>query len=517
MSFPGAIGLCIEFDKRCKCDNQTDFLVIQAWYDSHQQHSNYYMSTRDSLGQNYRITGKPYSKKPLFILGNNVQIDFTSSGQAKDDQSLMRWGFKINIKPVFGIKNAFHILLPSNSSIDSLIQRFGNENEIKSWITTLMTLLVPLENLLSQCLEGEKTQLNEISNNKLLEWTIFKNGLKQFNLQNCLASINKKQLQKVKKNMTQQFGDLNIEQIIESNSEHFEQSSITSQQLLEIISPLGISQVQQQQEKSSVSQKKRLLKTASLQKENQGLLKFKQLLHNLNGDKSVESEKLKSNSEEKPKSQKILKIEQIDWNSLDKHMRAIVQQVKNQSGELNTLIEQVKSQKPQLCQLKIEKMRPTFSKQNQQYWDLAESIIILVCLYHLGILQTNVASQFELAKVKFFKDQLDEICSLKNSILRQMISEVQQEREWQQCLKDLQEIYLKNLKEKEMKIEAKEKEKEEVKEQQPKKEIEEQKVIPKKQRKVTVSYTHLTLPTKRIVQISLGAVSPNNQMISRQP
>jgi len=33
--FPGAIGVAIEFDKRCQCDTKNDFMVIQSWYDAH--------------------------------------------------------------------------------------------------------------------------------------------------------------------------------------------------------------------------------------------------------------------------------------------------------------------------------------------------------------------------------------------------------------------------------------------------------------------------------------------------
>ena len=41
------------------------------------------MNAREGVGSSFRISGKPNIKRPLVLLGNNIQIDFTSSGHAK--------------------------------------------------------------------------------------------------------------------------------------------------------------------------------------------------------------------------------------------------------------------------------------------------------------------------------------------------------------------------------------------------------------------------------------------------
>eukprot|EP01015_Nassula_variabilis_P000433 TRINITY_DN1021_c0_g1_i11.p1 TRINITY_DN1021_c0_g1~~TRINITY_DN1021_c0_g1_i11.p1 ORF type:complete len:410 (+),score=84.11 TRINITY_DN1021_c0_g1_i11:65-1294(+) len=83
-NFPGAIALVVEFDKRCQSDASQDFLVLISWYENHQSHSGYYSSLRDSMSNCYRISGKPMLRRPLLLLGNILQVEFTSSGQARD-------------------------------------------------------------------------------------------------------------------------------------------------------------------------------------------------------------------------------------------------------------------------------------------------------------------------------------------------------------------------------------------------------------------------------------------------
>ena len=58
------------------------------------------MSPRDSLGTCYRVSGKPNIKRPLVILGNVLQVEFSSSGHAKDEHSLNRWGFRVTARPI---------------------------------------------------------------------------------------------------------------------------------------------------------------------------------------------------------------------------------------------------------------------------------------------------------------------------------------------------------------------------------------------------------------------------------
>lgn len=47
-----------------------------------------------------RLTGKVELKKPVLMLGNNISIDFNSSGHAKDAQSFGRFGFRFGLRPI---------------------------------------------------------------------------------------------------------------------------------------------------------------------------------------------------------------------------------------------------------------------------------------------------------------------------------------------------------------------------------------------------------------------------------
>jgi len=48
-----------------------------------------------------RLSGVIDTKKPYLLFGNAVNVDFTSSGQVKDSQSLVRYGFKFGMRPIF--------------------------------------------------------------------------------------------------------------------------------------------------------------------------------------------------------------------------------------------------------------------------------------------------------------------------------------------------------------------------------------------------------------------------------
>lgn len=81
--FPGALAISIEMDKRCQSDTQNDCLIIAGWYSHHLTSMGLQMSPRDGVGTCYRISGKPNMKRPLVLLGNTIQVEFSSSGHAK--------------------------------------------------------------------------------------------------------------------------------------------------------------------------------------------------------------------------------------------------------------------------------------------------------------------------------------------------------------------------------------------------------------------------------------------------
>ncbi len=46
------------------------------------------------------VTGK-VSNRTHLLLGNNVQVDFNTSGTAKSNTNLLKWGFKVSLKPLY--------------------------------------------------------------------------------------------------------------------------------------------------------------------------------------------------------------------------------------------------------------------------------------------------------------------------------------------------------------------------------------------------------------------------------
>jgi other hect domain ubiquitin protein ligase E3 len=60
------------------------------------------------------------------LLGNVVQADFSPSGQARNEHSLNRWGFKISIRPVYGLKHAAYKDILSEEKYHDMVNRFGS-------------------------------------------------------------------------------------------------------------------------------------------------------------------------------------------------------------------------------------------------------------------------------------------------------------------------------------------------------------------------------------------------------
>jgi hypothetical protein len=54
------------------------------------------------------LSGAVDTKKPYLIFGNSISVDFNSSGQVKDTQSLVRYGFKFGLRPIFAGKIKFN-------------------------------------------------------------------------------------------------------------------------------------------------------------------------------------------------------------------------------------------------------------------------------------------------------------------------------------------------------------------------------------------------------------------------
>ena len=176
-SYPGALAISVELDKRCQSDQTQDFLTITSWYNSQFSTFGYFMSHRDNVGTSFRISGKPNMKKPLLLIGNNIQIDFSSSPHSKDEHSLNRWGFKVRIKPIY----RFSRFMLKNSNLSGVLRdveaRFGGSKNFKIYLSAMtLSTLVALE-IAEAHLKGNPLSKEEKKLNNYLNWNIIKSGL----------------------------------------------------------------------------------------------------------------------------------------------------------------------------------------------------------------------------------------------------------------------------------------------------------------------------------------------------
>ena len=73
------------------------------------------------FNSNLRLSGAVETKKPYMIFGNAVTVDFNSSGHVKDTQSLVRYGFKFGLRPIYTGK-----LKLNDQKKEKLIRLFKN-------------------------------------------------------------------------------------------------------------------------------------------------------------------------------------------------------------------------------------------------------------------------------------------------------------------------------------------------------------------------------------------------------
>ena len=83
-------------------------------------------------------------KRPVLMLGNNISVDFNSSGHAKDAQSFGRFGFKFGLRPISTGK----ILYEKGKESAKIEKVFESKYKFKSYINTLKFLVVAVSTTL---------------------------------------------------------------------------------------------------------------------------------------------------------------------------------------------------------------------------------------------------------------------------------------------------------------------------------------------------------------------------------
>lgn len=98
--FQNATILLLELDKRCQSDPNNDVLTVQIIHEDSPVGNN--IQVNDGVfNSSVRLSGAVDTKKPYLIFGKAVTVDFNSSGHVKDTHSLVRFGFKFGLRPVF--------------------------------------------------------------------------------------------------------------------------------------------------------------------------------------------------------------------------------------------------------------------------------------------------------------------------------------------------------------------------------------------------------------------------------
>jgi len=111
------------------------------------------------------------------MLGNSLQVDFSSSGQAKDEHSLNRWGFKLKIRPIYGISN--YILRDNQyQNILSNIQaKVGGEKTLTNLLQSFALINLCVIEIAELHIKGTMPTENEKKVLHYLKWNLFKGGI----------------------------------------------------------------------------------------------------------------------------------------------------------------------------------------------------------------------------------------------------------------------------------------------------------------------------------------------------
>lgn len=140
----------MDLDKRCQSDPNNDTLNIQILHEESAVGNN--IQVNDGVFNSYlRLSGSVDTKKPYLLFGNSLVVDFNSSGQVKDTQSLVRYGFKFAFRPVFAGK----VKLTAGRK-EKVEKAFGNAANFEALLNTLKFTVVAVSNTIENYLHLEK-------------------------------------------------------------------------------------------------------------------------------------------------------------------------------------------------------------------------------------------------------------------------------------------------------------------------------------------------------------------------
>ncbi|KAL4466976.1 hypothetical protein ABPG74_010573 [Tetrahymena malaccensis] len=402
--FPGAIAIAIHFDKRCQSDASNDFLQISGWYDYQKgTQTGYNIQSREGLGKTFKLSGKAVPKRQLILLGNTIQVEFHSSGHAKDEKSLSRWGYKISARPIYGMNKKMWSEEEASEEFKKIIDRFGNEDLLTEWLNTMKLCVISISEAIKNISQNSIVSAKEKNLNSFLKLAILKNGYSSKNREDYLVRF-----EDFSTNPAQGLWD--ISNVVATQG--FEQALAVFQKF----------QLPTTHENTHSSLKQEMY--------------FK--LYRQLSDDYVErcfkfnfcKEKQDLNQDSEPT------VASINWNVQvsNQILSSYIKQIQEKQGEFYNFYQEVTSRLKDPIQYTHEKIRPTFKKEFKELWFQCEALLFLACLYHCGLIQIGLSQSKE-----YIIDHLQGLQTTRNEIIAKMLNLVQQEKEFQHTIESLYE------------------------------------------------------------------------------
>jgi hypothetical protein len=122
------------------------------------------------FSSNIRLSGAVDTKKIHMLFSKSCTVDFTSGTHVKDTQSLVRYGFKFGLRPIFTGRNSFQ-----DDKKEQITKLFHNMQNFESYYNTLKFLAVTTSSSIENYLQLEQ-ESSEPEIEDLLRSKIFKEG-----------------------------------------------------------------------------------------------------------------------------------------------------------------------------------------------------------------------------------------------------------------------------------------------------------------------------------------------------
>lgn len=163
----------------------------------------------------------------------------------------------------------------------------------------------------------------------------------------------------------------------------------------------------------------------------------KELLSRIQKDRLISSEpiQIKSTLASNEKTFEVLIKELLSQFSNNNLLCQPLEEIVSQKGIFFDIITQIKKFSPEPFNYQREKKRESFLPEYKKQWEAVENSIILALLHHNGAIKIGISGE-----TQYFKKLFTPISKKKNEILEWMLNQVQNEKEWQFALKELDEI-----------------------------------------------------------------------------